>query len=93
AMFNMLSISPMIDTGTLLNPPSDIKTFKMEVLSKIAPGVTWYGSTFRELLDGILQYFLDAEENFNSIFGRYIFDTNPISGVGIDGPSIDVNRY
>lgn len=84
----MPSISPMLDTGTLLNVPSDLKSFKIEVLSNITPGVTWYASTFRELLDGVLQYFLDAEEDFNSIFGRYIFDTKPISGVGEDGPSI-----
>jgi len=88
AMFNMPSISPMFNTGTLLNTPSDLKSFKIEILSNITPGVTWYSSTFRELLEAILQYFLDAEEGFNSIFGSYIFDTKPISGVGIDGPSI-----
>lgn len=88
AMFNAPSISPMINTGTLLNLPSDLKSFKIEVLSNITPGVTWYGTTFRELLDGILQYFLDAEESFNLLFGGYIFDPTPISGVGVDGPSI-----
>lgn len=88
AMFNMPIISPMLDTGTLLNPPSDLESFKIEVLSKIAPGVTWYGTTFRELLDSILQYFLDAEKSFNLLFGGYIFDPTPISSVGIDGPSI-----
>ena len=93
AMFNAPSISPMLNTGTLLNTPSDLKSFKIETLSKITPGVTWYSSTFRELLEAILQYFIDAEESFNSIFGSYIFDTKPISGVGIDGPSIDANRY
>ena len=50
AMFNMPSISSMLDTGTLLNSPFDLESFKIEVLSNIAPEVTWYGKTFQELL-------------------------------------------
>ncbi|GAA0310498.1 restriction endonuclease [Psychrobacter aestuarii] len=88
AMFNLPSISTKIDTGTLLTPPSDLESFKIGVLSIITPEVTWYGTTFRELLDDILQYLLDAEESFNLLFGKYIFDPTPISGVGVDGPSI-----
>lgn len=88
AMFNAPSISSKINPSMSINPPSDLESFKTQILSIIAPKVTWYGTTFRELLDDILQYLLDAEEDFNSIFGRYIFDPTLISGVGVDGPSI-----
>jgi hypothetical protein len=89
SMFNMESVSPHLNTGTLLNVPSDLESFKKEVLSSISPGVEWHCMTFRDLLDLILQFLKDVEEEFNSLFGSYIFDTGSISGVGPDGPPID----
>lgn len=91
SMFNMESVSLNIDTGTLLDVPSDLEMFKNEVLSSISPGVEWYCNTFRELLNLILEFLNDVEEEFNSLFDGYIFDTQAISGVGPEGPPIKGN--
>lgn len=89
SMFNLESVSPHLNTGTLLNVPADLDSFKKEVLSQISPGVEWHCMTFRDLLGLILQFLKDVEEEFNSLFGGYIFDTGPISGVGPEGPPIE----
>lgn len=89
SMFNLKSVSPRMDTGTLLSVPSDLESFKKEVLSNISPGVEWHCMTFRDQLNLILQFLKDVEEEFNSLFGGYIFDIRPMSGVGPDGPPID----
>ena len=89
SMFNMPILSPMFNTGTLLDVPSDIEGFKKGVLSTIAPGIEWHCTTFRGLLEIILEFLHDVEEEFNSLFGGYIFDIKPISSVGEDGPSIE----
>lgn len=89
SMFNMESVSPRINTGTLLKVPSDLEHFKKEVLSSISPNIEWSCMTFRELLESILHFLKDIEEKFNSLFGGFIFDIDPISNVGPDGPSID----
>jgi len=91
SMFNMLSVSPVLNTGRLLDVPSDLEGFKKRVLAEITPGVEWHCATFRGLLDIILEFLGDVEEEFNSLFGGYIFDTSPISGVGPEGPPIDRN--
>src|SRR5690554_1598373 len=74
SMFNFETLTPRLDTGRLLDVPSDLEGFKREVLSFIAPGIQWHCSTFRELLDLILQFLHDIEEEFNALFGGYIFD-------------------
>ncbi|MGM0988767.1 MAG: restriction endonuclease [Pseudomonadota bacterium] len=89
SMFNLETISPHLDTGRLLDVPSDLDDFKREVLSLISPGVEWHCSNFRDLLDLILQFLHDLEEEFNELFGGYIFDIESISGVGPDGPPVD----
>ena len=89
SMFNFHSMSPMLRTGTLLNVPQDLETFKNEVLSKITPHIVWQCSSFRELLDIMLQYLADVEAEFNAVFGGCIFDLQPISKVDHDGPPLD----
>jgi len=89
AMFNLESVSPRMNTGTLLNVPADLDSFKREVLSQISPGVEWHCMTFRDLLDLILRFLKKVEEEFNALFGGYIFDIGSISGVGPEGPPID----
>ena len=89
SMFNLKALSSKMDTGSLLDTPPDIEYFKNEVLSEITPGVQWFGSTFRDLLEGIICFLGDAEEEFNEIFGVYIFELEPISGVTPEGPPIN----
>lgn len=89
SMFNFETVSPRLNTGRLLDVPSDLDRFKREVLSSISPGVEWHCSNFRDLLDLILQFLHDVEEEFNELFGGYIFDIESISGVGPDGPPVD----
>lgn len=89
SMFNLETVSPHLKTGRLLNVPSDLDRFKREVLSFISPGVEWHCSSFRGLLNLILQFLRDVEEEFNELFGGYIFDIESISGVGPDGPPVD----
>ncbi len=89
SMFNLKTVSPHLNTGRLLDVPSDLDGFKTEVLSLISPGVEWHCSNFRGLLDLILQFLHDVEEEFNELFGGYIFDIEYISGVGPDGPPVD----
>jgi hypothetical protein len=91
SMFNMPSISPNFNTGTLLNVPESIEEFKVRVLSKITPGIEWSCSTFRDLLDLILIFLREIEEEFNSLFGGYIFNIQGMSGVGPEGPPIREN--
>lgn len=93
SMFNLKALSSKIDTGSLLDTPSDIEYFKNEVLSTITPGVQWFGSTFRDLLEGIICFLGDAEEEFNEIFGGYIFELEPASGVTPEGPPINESVY
>ena len=89
SMFNLLTVSHTFNTGSLLDVPSDLEDFKKKVLSEITPGVEWHCATFRGLLDIILEFLGDVEEEFNSLFGGYIFDIESISGVGPEGPPID----
>lgn len=89
AMFNWDCVIPQASTGNLLKVPSDLEHFKEEVLRNISPGVDWHCTSFRSLLDLILQLLKDIEEEFNTLFDGYIFDIEPISGVGADGPKID----
>lgn len=89
SMFNFETVSPRLNTGRLLDVPSDLDRFKREVLSSISPGVEWHCSNFRDLLDLILKFLHDVEEEFNELFGGYIFDIESISGVGPDGPPVD----
>ncbi|NLS14489.1 restriction endonuclease [Vibrio sp. SM6] len=89
SMFNFPMMSPMLNTGKLLDVPSDLEGFKKNVLSSIAPGIEWHCTTFRGLLEIILQFLQDVEAKFNSLFGGYIFDITPISGVGEEGPPIE----
>ncbi|EMP4395175.1 restriction endonuclease [Vibrio fluvialis] len=89
SMFNFPMVSPALNTGKLLDLPSDLEGFKKNVLSLIAPGIVWHCTTFRGLLEIILQFLQDVEAEFNSLFGGYIFDTSPLSGVGEEGPPIE----
>lgn len=89
SMFNFPTVSPMLNTGNLLDVPSDLDGFKKNVLSSIAPGIEWHCTSFRGLLEIILQFLQDVESEFNSLFGGYIFDISPISGVGEEGPPIE----
>jgi hypothetical protein len=89
SMFNLETVSPHLNTGRLLDVPSDLGGFKREVLAFISPGVEWQCSNFRSLLDLILQFLHDVEEEFNELFGGYIFDIESISGVRPDGPPVD----
>ena len=89
SMFNFHWVSPFLRTGTLLNVPQDLETFKNEVLSKIVPHIVWQCSSFRELLHIMLRYLADVEAEFNAIFGKCIFDLQAISGVGHDGPPLE----
>lgn len=87
-MFNLKSLSKHLDTGTLLNTPKDLDDFKERVLSQITPGVEWHCTTFRELLELILEFLSDLESQFNSLFGGYIFDKFATTGVTEEGPPL-----
>ncbi|TDO95579.1 restriction endonuclease [Marinomonas balearica] len=89
SMFNFPTLSSKLNTGTLLDVPSDLEGFKKNVLSSIAPGIEWHCTTFRGLLGIILEFLQDVEAEFNSLFGGYIFDIEPVSGVGEEGPPIE----
>jgi hypothetical protein len=89
SMFNNHIVSPILDTGTLLNTPVNLEIFKSEVLAKIAPHVEWHCHTFRGLLEIMLQYLRDVEEEFNQLFGSYIFNIEPISKVTQEGPPLE----
>lgn len=88
SMFNWETISPLLSPGTLLDIPSDIESFKERALSIISPGIEWHCRTFRSLLHLILQFLGDIEEEFNTLFGGYIFENKSARGVGAEGPSI-----
>jgi hypothetical protein len=87
SMFNYHILNPILRPGALLDEPPDLETFK-DVLKKITPNVQWHCSTFRELLEIILQFISDAEAEFNALFRECIFEITPISGVGPDGPPL-----
>jgi len=89
SMLNAHTVCPNLDMGGLLDVPSSLESFKEEVLSKGFPGVEWHCSSFRELLNSILQFLRDVETEFNYLFDGYIFDIEPLSGVEPDGPPID----
>lgn len=74
AKFNHPILMPSIGANPITDTPSSLEKFKIEVLSRITPDVTWYCDTFRELLVLIIEFLSDIEEKFNSLFGRYIFD-------------------
>ena len=88
AMFNYPILSPKLDTGTLLEVPGSLDNFKIERLAIMAPHIRWECETFRELLELILKYIKDVETEFNQLFGSYIFDIEPLSGVDSDGPPL-----
>ncbi len=94
SMFNYMSISRGLNTGTLLEVPKSLDDFKVKVLAQITPHIQWHSDTFRELLRTILQYLADIKSEFEMIFGRDIFeDLDNISGVTIDGPPLKGSIY
>ncbi|MBW5416304.1 restriction endonuclease [Pseudomonas sp. MAG002Y] len=94
SMFNNQVMSPLLNTGTLLDVPKSLDEFKIGVLAKITPHITWYCDTFRVLLEGILEYIADTEAEFDAIFGGSIFEPrDSISRVTDDGPPLDENIY
>ena len=94
SMFNYMSISRGLNTGTLLEVPKSLDDFKVKVLAQITPHIQWHSDTFRELLRTILQYLADIKSEFEMIFGRDIFeDLDNISGVTIDGPPLEGSIY
>lgn len=94
SMFNYMSISRGLNTGTFLEVPKSLDDFKVKVLAQITPHIQWHSDTFRELLRTILQYLADIKSEFEMIFGRDIFeDLDNISGVTIDGPPLEGSIY
>jgi hypothetical protein len=90
SMFNYLVMSPALNTGTMLDVPTDLDEFKTRVLAKITPHIEWHCYTFRGLLDIILKYLADVEGDFDAIFGGSIFEPrDPISRVTADGPPLE----
>ncbi|HFT6532715.1 TPA: restriction endonuclease [Escherichia coli] len=94
SMFNYMSISRGLKTGTFLNVPKSLDDFKAIVLSQITPHIQWNCDTFRELLNTILKYLADIKSEFEIIFGGDIFEqTDNISGVTLDGPPLGGDIY
>ena len=94
SMFNYLVMSPALNTGTMLDVPTDLDDFKTRVLAKITPHIEWHCYTFRGLLDIILKYLADVERDFDAIFGGSIFEPrDPISRVTADGPPLEDGIY
>ncbi len=94
SMFNYMSISRGLKTGTFLNVPKSLDDFKAIVLSQITPHIQWNCDTFRELLNTILKYLADIKSEFEMIFGGDIFEqTDNISGVTLDGPPLGGDIY
>lgn len=87
SMFNIVYFPGM--GGSLRQPPADLLAFKSGLLAKIAPHIEWHATSFRGLLEIILQFLTDVEESFNALFGgQYPFDLTPIGDVGPDGPAL-----
>lgn len=94
SMFNYLAVSPALNTGTMLEVPKDLEDFKTRVLAVITPHIRWECSTFRQLLQIMLEYMRDLEAEFDAIFGGSIFEPRrPITGVTLDGPPTDDGIY
>ncbi|SFP78138.1 hypothetical protein SAMN05216190_11894 [Pseudomonas borbori] len=94
SMFNNLVLSPVLNTGTLLDLPKSLDEFKTGVLAQITPHIEWHCDTFRGLLEIILKYLADVEAEFDAIFGGSIFELrDPISGVIADGPPLEDGIY
>lgn len=94
SMFNYMSISRGLNTGTLLEIPKSLDDFKVKVLAQITPHIQWHSNTFRGLLMTILQYLADIKSEFEMIFGGDIFEEpDNISGVTIDGPPLEGSIY
>jgi hypothetical protein len=89
SMFNVRTISPNMGTNEFTAAPLDLDSYLRETLIKISPHVIWRCATFRELLDGILNFLRDAETAFNALFGGHIYERDPITNVGPDGPALD----
>lgn len=88
SMFNVSTLSDCFGTSKIDTPPADLESFKKDMLALIAPYITWHCSTFRGLLELILKFLTDVEEQFNALFGEYIFNLEPISMVTEDGPPL-----
>ncbi len=94
SMFNHMSISRGLNTGTLLNVPKNLDDFKATVLSQITPHIQWHCDTFRGLLIKILEYLANIKSEFEAIFGDDIFEqTDNISRVTIEGPPLEDSIY
>lgn len=94
SMFNYMTMSPTLNTGTLLDAPANLNEFKENVLAKITPHIEWHCDTFRGLLDIMLEYLADVEADFDAVFGGSIFEPrDPISMVTADGPPLDDGIY
>lgn len=94
SMFNYMTISPTLNTGTLLSVPENLDEFKKNVLANITPHIEWHCDTFRGLLDIMLEYLADVEASFDAVFGGSIFEPrDPISGVTADGPPLHDGIY
>ena len=90
SMLNVRSLSPGFKTNEMTAVPTSLDAYVQNSLAKAAPNVTWAGTTFRELLDSILHFLGDAEEQFNALFGGHIAEPDPFTDVSIDGPSLDL---
>lgn len=87
SMFNIVFFPEM--GGKLRQPPADLHAFKSGLLADIAPHIEWHATSFRGLLEIILQFLADVEQSFNALFGgQYQFDLAPIGDVGPDGPAL-----
>lgn len=89
SMFNCHIIAPVLDVSKVSGLPVSIEDFERRVLSLVAPDEEWRCKTYREVLELILNYLLDAENKFNVLFVGAIFQRLvSISNVDIDGPPI-----
>lgn len=94
SMFNYGVLSPHLSTATLLKLPEDLLDFKTRVLSVAIPYIEWHCTTFRQLLELILEFLSDIKMQFDLIFGGSIFEArNAVSNVTIEGPALDDDIY
>ncbi|HBT4834043.1 TPA: restriction endonuclease [Klebsiella variicola subsp. variicola] len=94
SMLNFGFISKALNTGNLLDVPKDLDDFKTRFLAQICPHIEWHCSTYRELLESILEYLSDTKAEFDAIFGKAIFEPqSSITGVTTDGPPLEDGIY
>lgn len=83
---NVRSLQPSFKVSAFAKTPETLEGY-VDGLRSALPQLGWRCATFRELLTGILSYLTDVRAEFRAIFE--VPDVEPITGVTLEGPSLD----